>query len=186
MAELSNGWWQWAMHFSDQKSPLNDRSGARCAAGQRGPVWFLAGGYGSSKIHRVCTVPPDKAIFFPLINMAAWPEKGDRTYTCDQAKADAARNNETASGLFAELDGVAIQELRQYRVSSEKCFNVFAQMPSAKRPYNAYPAASDGYWLLLKPLSKGHHVLKFGGRYNQNDSAYGQMVQDIEYELLVQ
>lgn len=186
MGELTTEWWQWAMAFPDDVSPVHDLSGANCGIGQSGAVWFLAGGFGSSKIRRVCSVPDGKTLLFPLINMAYWPRKNNLSYTCDQAKVSAALNNETALDLFAEVDGVAVDGLKQHRVTSEKCFNVFARIPSSQRSYNAYPSASDGYWLVLKPLPKGRHILKFGGKYNRNSSAYGRMVQDIEYELIVQ
>lgn len=186
MAELTNNWWQWAMSIPDEINPVRDLSGSNCGLGQSGEVWFLAGGFGSSKIRRLCSVPEGKFLFFPLINMVYWPRSDNLSYTCDQAKASAALNNETGLDLFVEIDGVAVDGLKQYRVASEKCFNVFARIPQNQRPYNAYPAASDGFWLLLKPLQKGRHNLKFGGKYNRNSPAYGRMVQDIEYELIVQ
>lgn len=186
MPKLANEWWQWAMSFPDEVSPIRDLSGANCGLGQSGTVWFLAGGFGSSKIRRVCSVPEGKTLFFPLINMVYWPRSDNLSYTCGEAKTSAALNNESALDLFAEIDGVTVDGLKQYRASSEKCFNVFGRIPSGQRPYDAYPSASDGYWLLLKPLQKGRHVLKFGGKYNRYSSAYGRMVQDIEYELIVQ
>ena len=55
--------------------------------------------------------------------------------------------------------------------------------------YNAperYPAATDGYWLMLKPLSKGKHQLKFSASYSREGEPYGEMMQDIEYVLEVE
>ena len=36
-----------------------------------------------------------------------------------------------------------------------------------------YPAASDGYWLMLPPLSKGRHVLRVDAHYNNGGAAPG-------------
>jgi hypothetical protein len=174
------------MSAPDEENPVSDLTGSHCAIGQRGPVWFLAGGFGSSKVHRVCSIPAGKALFFPVINMAYWPRQGNAAHACPEVKAAAAVNNDTALDLFAEIDGVAVEGVKQYRISSDQCFDVFARIPSRERPSNGYPAATDGYWLLVKPLSKGRHILKFGGRYDRNSSAYGRMLQDIEYELVVQ
>lgn len=185
-SQLSAEWWQWAMSIPDETSPVRDLDGANCGVGQQGSVWLLAGGFGSSKIRRVCTIPEGKTLFFPLINMVYWPRRDDKSFTCEQAKASAALNNETALDLFAEIDGAAVAELKQYRVSTSQCFDVFGRVPSNQRRHNAYPSASDGYWLAVKPLPKGHHTLKFGGKYNRNSPAFGRMVQDIEYELVVQ
>jgi hypothetical protein len=184
--ELAEQWWQWAMSASEANSPVADRTGANCAVGQGGDTWFLAGGYGSSTIRRSCTVPKGKLLFFPLVNMVYWQSRRATTFTCERAKVLAALNNETALDLFAEIDGTALDNLSRYRVTSKACFDVFARASSSQGAYNAYPSATDGYWLLMEPLSPGRHVLKFGGRYNRNSVDYGRMVQDIEYILLVE
>lgn len=185
-AELAADWWQWAQSVSDDTNPVRDLTGVHCAVGQGGDVWFLAGGFGSSKIRRTCTVPADKALFFPLVNMVFFPTRGNDTYTCEAAKAEAAFNNDSALDLFAELDGSSIEDPKRFRVASEACFDIFARVPATSDPYRAFPSATDGYWLFLRPLPQGRHILKFGGRYNRSSKAYGRMVQDIEYELLVQ
>ncbi len=183
--QLSVEWWQWAISTDDEINPVRDLTGANCAVGQSGSVWFLAGGFGSSKIRRTCTVPAGKSLFFPVINMVYMPAKGYKLLTCEEAKTAAALNNKTAIDLFAELDGVPMPDVRRYRVTTHGCFDAYARIPEVQRPIKGYPAASDGYWLVLRPLEKGKHVIKFGGRYNRNSNEYGRMVQDIEYELVV-
>lgn len=185
-AQLTADWWQWAMSTSEEDSPVADPTGANCGVNQRGDTWFLAGGFGSSKIQRTCSVPAGKKLFFPLVNMVYWPARGARAITCASTKASAALNNDTALDLFAELDGTPIRDLKRYRIASSECFDVFARVPAALHPYKAFPSATDGFWLLLNPLPPGRHTLKFGGRYNHESADYGRMVQDIEYVLNVQ
>lgn len=185
-AQLTADWWQWAMSTSEEDSPVADPTGANCGVNQRGDTWFLAGGFGSSKVQRTCTVPAGKKLFFPLVNMVYWPARGARAITCADTKAAAALNNDTALDLFAELDGTPIHDLKRYRIASSQCFDVFARVPAALHPYKAFPSATDGFWLLLNPLPPGRHTLKFGGRYNHESADYGRMVQDIEYVLNVQ
>nr|WP_297351433.1 hypothetical protein [uncultured Caldimonas sp.] len=178
-------WWQWALSFPRGSGPVADVTGERCALGQRGDVWFLAGAFGSSKVRRTCSIPAGKTLFFPLINMAYWPSRDATNFTCNRAKELAALNNETALDLFAEVDGVSLPNLERLRVASVRCFDAFARVPADEKPYKAYPAATDGYWLQLKPLPRGQHTLKFGGRYNRESGPYARMVQDIEYVLVV-
>lgn len=187
LEELSAQWWQWAEAVPDEVNPVRDLTGAHCDEGQAGSVWFLAGGFGSSRIHRRCQVPTGKALFFPVINMAYYPTEpaGVRPATCAEARAAARVNNDSAIDLFAELDGIILRDLRQQRVTTRKCFDIFARLPAEERPYDGYPSASDGFWILLPPLPPGRHRLHFGGRYNQHSSAYGTMLQDIEYELVI-
>lgn len=184
--QLATQWWQWAMSFPEENSPVADHTGAKCAFGQSGNIWFLAGGFGSSKIRRTCHLPKGKTLFFPLVNMVYWRAQDAVGFTCERAKMLAALNNDTALDLFAEIDAIPIANLKQYRVASDQCFDVFARAPKSAGLYNAYPSATDGYWLQIRPLSPGRHTLKFGGRYNRTSSDYGRMVQDIEYELLVE
>ncbi|STQ90783.1 hypothetical protein [Iodobacter fluviatilis] len=183
--KLAAEWWQWAMSTPRDESPVADLSGANCSKNQSGNTWFLAGGFGSSKIRRTCTIPAGKTLFFPLINMVYIPARGVKSITCEDTKAAAALNNDTALDLFAELDGKPVSNPRQYRISSKNCFDAFARQPASMQPYKAFPSATDGFWLLLKPLPPGPHTLKFGGKYNRESAGYGRMVQDIEYVLLV-
>ncbi len=54
--EWSKRWWRWAMSFDPADSPVADRTGALCANGQAGPVWFLAGTYGTRRTERTCRI----------------------------------------------------------------------------------------------------------------------------------
>ena len=174
------------MSSPDEINPVRDRDGAHCDTGQQGKVWFLAGGFGSSLIRRSCTIPAGKYIFFPVINMAYWPQKENNGLTCEQVRKSAAVNNDTAIDLFVKIDGQALKNPKRYRARTRKCFDVYGRISAEEKPYNAFPSASDGYWILLKPLQPGKHSIKFGGQYNKASSAYGRTLQDIEYEITVE
>ena len=184
-ADFGDAWWMWAQSNPEDNDPVRDRSGSLCHVGQQGTVWFLAGGFGSSKIKRRCALAAGKHVFFPVVNMAYWPRSENNGYTCDQAKKNSAVNNDSALDLFVEVNGVPVKDVKRFRARSAQCFDIYQRIPADEKPYNAFPSASDGYWIMLPPLPKGTHTLKFGGRY-KTDSAGGRMVQDIEYELVVQ
>lgn len=181
ISEYPNMWWEWAYSTPKEVNPVRDITGENCHQGQKGDVWFLAGGFGSSNIKRKCEVPSGKYIFFPVINMVYWkPQSGN--LPCEKAKEYAALNNEELISIDVELDSKKSSNPAHTRMSSPQCFNIFARASDA---YNAYPSATDGYWVMLKPLSKGKHVLKFQARYNRENGAFGKMAQDIEYELII-
>ena len=69
LATYANLWWQWAFSMAEAESPVLDEVGTFCSVNQAGPIWFLAGGYGSSRIDRVCEVPAGRHLFFPIINV---------------------------------------------------------------------------------------------------------------------
>lgn len=182
ISSYPNLWWQWAYASKKEINPVQDLTGKNCHQGQGGSVWYLAGGFGSSKIQRKCSIPAGKYIFFPVINMAHW-KPIDAVLSCDEAKEYAALNNNRLISIDIELDSKKASNPAHSRMSSNQCFNIFSRMPGEK--YDAYPSATDGFWIMLKPLSKGSHILKFQAKYNQENSAFGKMVQDIEYELVV-
>jgi hypothetical protein len=66
-SDWGNSWWQWFDAIPASVTPLVDTTGANCAQGQSGPVWFLAG-TPSGNVDRDCTIPADKYIFYPLAN----------------------------------------------------------------------------------------------------------------------
>jgi hypothetical protein len=174
-SELTNRWWQWAGSFEYADSPVSDATGERCGAGQEGPVWFLAGTYGSMPAKRTCKVPADKYLFFPLINYIVMPRMCGQC-SCDQVVATAHEVTNGAMGLFTELDGRALGALNEHRVASNGCFNVAGRIPNGPK---IEPAASDGYWLLIPPLPKGKHTLRFGG-------SLPSLRQELIYTLIVE
>lgn len=184
VSEYANIWWQWTYSMPPEISPVRDNLGTHCHQGQTGDVWFLAGGYGSSTINRICEVPAGKYLFFPVINMVYWPRyKG--AITCDEAKENAALNNDSLLEIRIELDGMESWNPANTRIASSECFDLLGMVPREYEPPYVYPAASDGYWVMLKPLSRGTHSLKFSAQYNNEEGDFGHMAQDIEYQLIV-
>jgi len=185
VSDYVNIWWQWTYTMPREISPVRDLSGKYCDVGQHGDVWFLAGGYGSSKIRRSCTIPEGKYIFFPVINMVYWPNH-EGSLTCENAKKFAALNNDELLSIEISLDSESAWNPANTRISSENCFNLLGLIPQELNPPEIYPAATDGYWVMLKPLSRGTHTLTFKAQYNREKGAYSKMAQDIEYKLTVE
>lgn len=150
--DWSRAWWQWAGSFSSQESPIADRTGELCGEKQKGPVWFLAGTYGTLRTVRTCRVPKGKHLFFPLINYVVMP-RSDRSTTCASAMETAERITQ----------------------ATKKCFDMGAL---TEEQYKVFPSAANGYYVMLRPLPPGKHVLNFGG-------ALPGMLQAVTYTLIV-
>lgn len=171
--EWSRAWWQWAGSFDDDESPVADETGELCDLKQRGPVWFLAGTYGTGRTIRTCTIPSGKHLFFPLVNAVQMPWSEDTT--CAAATARARRAMDDASALIVDIDGHRVEGLDKQRFATTKCFDMGARTDDRER---IFPSAANGYYVMLKPLSPGRHVLNFGG-------AVPGMVQAVTYTLIV-
>jgi hypothetical protein len=168
--EWSAKWWEWALSIPTAKNPILDDDGKDCDKKQKGSVWFLAGTFGGPGVIRECTLPPGKAIFFPILNNVAIDT--DPTDTVASLRAQAAGPPiSTVSELNATVDGIPLKGLFQFHFLSP----VFSfQLPNdGLLPLGiclpldqdntgfCETAVSDGYWLLLHPLNEGQHTIFF-------------------------
>jgi hypothetical protein len=181
--EWSARWWQWLLSIPDAKNPNLDRTGANCADGQTGQVWFLAGTFGGSA-RRSCTIPAGRDLFFPALNELFGQGLGDCTGPddCDVTalRKLAATKADDPKSLEVTIDGIRVAKLDQYRVTSP-AFNVFLPQGAIFSLPNGTigPVVSDGYWLLLAPLSRGQHIIHFKSVDNSG------LTIDVTYTLTV-
>jgi hypothetical protein len=172
-------WWQWALAAPVPVNPVLDPTGEDCGVGQSGEVWFLAGTFGGSAT-RSCSVPAGRALFFPVLNSAFIATEPGETEEMVHSGTTARIDSVDTSLLAAEIDGVAIDDLAQYRAHSPTFFvtlpvdNMFGV---AGGMYG--PAATDGFWLMSAPLSPGAHTIHFRGVF-----ASGLTV-EVTYHLTV-
>jgi len=177
-AEWSKAWWQWAGSFEASDSPIADRTGVHCHLKQQGPVWFLAGTYGTARTARRCTIPRDKYVFFPLINYVVMPTSVQASCSscCASFAATAKSITDHPSHLVLDLDGHRIESLARYRQATTECFDMAAL---ADQRYRVFPSTANGYYVMLRPLTPGKHVLNFGG-------VLPRMSQAVTYTLIVE
>jgi hypothetical protein len=182
-------WWQWAYGIPEGYSPLIDDTGEYAAIGQRGPVWFLVGAYTIDGVEsRTITIPEGKSLFFPILarqfdNVGAVTPKSVEDLQADAAAFAMAVDLLT---LSCSVDGIALTDLPKRRVISGP-FEYTVGPGTLPVGFGAeagdvvYPAVSDGYWVMLKPLAPGNHVVEFSGAVG-GDFDY---VQDVTYNITV-
>jgi hypothetical protein len=166
--EWAAAFWQWVLSIPADRSPLTDTTGAFAGENQSGPVWFVAGTFGSSE-ERSYTVPAGKSLFVPVYNWIF----GSGAFDCDPSvpgvpcdvpalQAAAAANTEAADVLEVSIDDVPVQNVRGYRAASLAPFSItYPENSVTGLPAGTYfPQVADGYWLMLAPLPKGVHTLR--------------------------
>jgi hypothetical protein len=170
--EWAAAWWQWALSIPADRNSFNDPDGHLCGEGQSGPVWF-AEAAGPGAVERVCRMPAGKAIFMPVYNWIF----GAGVFDCDpsvpgvQCDVELLRQNAAANTVKAEetggileviIDGKRVQNVKQYRAQSPTTFCLtYPENSLLGLPAGVYcPQVTDGYWLLVEPLSAGEHTIK--------------------------
>jgi hypothetical protein len=179
-------WWQWTLSISKDSNPGGDTTGKDCSLKQNGPVWFLAGTFGGAAT-RTCTIPAGKAIMLPLINAMCDYLAKPNLKTEQQLLACAKSENEGITGLDATVDGVKTQGLQNYRVQSSLFNFTYPANNINGAPIGSTQGVSDGYWVLLKPLTVGSHKIHIAGSVvNYAGGALNNFGNEVTYNIRVQ
>ncbi len=207
LSDLSAAWWRWVYSIPQPyaadtalSNPLSDTTGASCMVGQRGSVWFLAGGNGSAgPVTRSCSVPEGDSIFFPVINFSNinTPNCPPGTASMDvkalQAVLPPAIESVNSNPLHVTVDAADVTKTLVKLVQSppfELAFpaqNVFGPSACANNvplPAGIYsPVVAEGYYVWLPPLKPGSHTIAFSA--SGQTSFFGSNVQHVTYHVTV-
>jgi hypothetical protein len=192
-AEWTGRWSQWVFSRPGPVNPeWNDPTGAYCAEGQAGPVWFLASNGGGTLV-RDCTVPAGKALlvnimFVECSNVEGPPFHGDT----EAELRDCARYWLNPLELdAASVDGVPLTGLLPtYRFQSpyyslalpdQNVYQTVFGMPEVTGG-TVFRSVSDGFFVMLAPLPAGPHTIHFAGH---GTGEVSWLVWDITYHLTV-
>ena len=190
LSHLSAHWWQRATSIPTSVSPLSDATGDLCMLGDSGPVWFLYGTLGAGNAVRSCSIPADRALFFPVFNEV----DVNSPNVCGQGAASlsiadlraAVAPFVDAAKVAVHVDGHRLQSV--HRVKSVPfsvvmpADNIFVAPCGGKptdSPAGVYsPAVDDGYYAFVPPLPPGAHTIHI-------QATSGTVSLDVTYHLTV-
>jgi hypothetical protein len=173
MADWGERWWQWIYHIPAEQNPFVTPD-ADCQVNQAGPVFFLPTVIdpgGAATVERSCSLPEGKALLvtpgatlndFPCPFPGFEPPPGVPLY--DFLKDGIASIVSSVTTIDITIDGVPVPVPFAHRTQSPHLFEVDgdASLQSVLDPCitgTPQPAYSDGYFVMLKPLSRGSHEL---------------------------
>ena len=161
--EWGEEWIKWALSIPRVDNPAADSTGKNCVQKQKGPVWFLAGTFGGSA-KRKCIIPAGKAILFPIVAKECSFVEDDDLKTEQELSERVKEVMNYVMHMDVIVDTVQLQDLNKYRAHSRVFDLVFPE----NNVYNVKPgptrSVTDGYWILLKPLSVGKHQIYFNAK----------------------
>ncbi|WKE67160.1 hypothetical protein PVT67_07965 [Gallaecimonas kandeliae] len=172
-------WWQWQKSVPGPASPYADVTGHRCDYNQKGPVWFLASAPNGQKVDRYCNVPAGKFLFVPMLSMLAAPNF-ENQYPCETMQQAVQVSWPLIKELSLQVDGQDMGNLAPFKQSSRQCFDLLGAVSRDRLPPKITPSATEGYWVMVKPLPPGEHKLSIRSRYEAGD---GEQVQNIDYTI---
>lgn len=169
-------WVRWVMALPYSNGPVNDPDGDACAWGQDGPVWFLAG-TGGGHAERECDVPAGKKLVFPLVNQwcVFFPEFFPTEASIEAALPEYLEKfvdfPEAVCSLTLTVDGVDVladmDVVEDLYVVTEDTFDIEVNEDHFASSYGIaggpMTAITGGFYVRLKPLAPGNHVIELGG-----------------------
>jgi hypothetical protein len=155
-------------------------------------VWFLAGSFGTDPVVRTCEVPAGKSLFFPLINSfyGAFLNDPPDTRTEEFVRAEASCTE--AAEISVSIDRFNVPQPTRFFTGASGSlsprFNVqlppghvFGVDESIVPELVLSPSSEQGYYLFVRPLSPGEHVI----HWVASGCSSPGFTQDITYRLTV-
>jgi hypothetical protein len=167
---------QWIYAQPLAHNPLFDQTGADCAVGQHGPVWFIPPIAGPRVFtgSRTCTIPAGKAIFldighdlndYPCPDPSFQPAPGESLY--DFLIRTDLPIMDSVNLLEVSLDGQPFSDVLGYRFISDDLFTITGdtglQFFDPCITGTPQPAIVDGFFMMFKPLDLGAHTISVHG-----------------------
>ena len=184
--------WQYVLKIPAATNPAADTTGANCAVDQsKGPVFFLTGNFTSAaSVTRDCTVPAEKTLVIPVVNSECSTLEAPPYYGRNEGELRACATGSIDGVIIKTLqltiDGKSVKDLGAYRVQSPLFKfhlpqdNIFGLQPGTGS------SVSDGYWVIVKPLSSGPHTVHFEGTIKYGPLDTDVFSVDVTYNLTVQ
>ncbi len=175
MTQWDERWWQWEVSSPTARNPSLDPTGANCASGQSGPVWYLGVVFGTATVTRSCTVPSDRAILVNLsgvLNDYPCPDPNFQPAAGQSLQDFLTQGARDVVGIVNSLtltvDGVSIPDLFG-RLDVTPLFD-FTADPSLATSIDpcitgsSQQAVAASFLAMLKPLPVGTHTIVFTAR----------------------
>jgi hypothetical protein len=176
-------WWQWALAQPADTNPVLDQTGANCSVGQEGKVWFLAGSFDSGPVNRACAVPTGTALLIPVVNYVycAFVSDPPEQRTEEFVRSQVSFVPDLATGLTASVDGMRVTDIQARYFEESSLFSVVLPDDNIFGLPGGFvldPCVDAGYYVVVRPLPPGEHVIHFGG-------SLGDFGLDVTYQITV-
>ena len=174
IGEWTVDWWQWALGQSSPNDAFSDTTGENAGVNQSGPIFFVAGTTGGSAT-RTFTVPSNKYLLFPLVNVSI-SNIEDPSLSEQEISSQVTMIADLVDSLEATIDGVPIANPFDYRATAP---DFFSYTTAENNPFllpigTTEKAFADGYYVMIEPLKSGTTTtFSFGGGVSAFDFTTG-------------
>lgn len=180
VAEHTIDWWSYVLSFNCVNSPLNGAPSLMPVGGLTDPVAFLVGTTTYGSVIRNVEISRNQRILVPIISII-------NDYPCDDAtfkplpgqsieeflQEHAESYIDKVSAISATLDGNPIKITDDNRFQTDLFYfqgnKDLAECTNYCISGEKQAAVSDGYWLMIRGLARGKHVLTVHAEISEYD-----------------
>lgn len=191
-AEHQQNFWKWILEIPANESPVNDRTGEKCANGQsnsNSSVFYLSFNNGGIST-RSCEVPAGKGLFIPIMQVE-FSEKEVPNASIEDLRRAVTKDQDSVNSLYLKIGDKEYKygDLIKYRTQTDVFEVVF--------PDNGIfgvieggvsKVIGDGFYIITEPLTKGNYSVHFKSSLIclDPDCAEPNFAQDIKYSILAE
>ena len=191
-AEHQKNFWKWLLEIPANESPVNDRTGEKCANGQsntNSSVFYLSMNIGGIS-ERTCNVPVGKGLLIPVMQVE-WSDKEAPGASVEELHKSAKKDQDSVNSLYLKIGDkeYKYKDLIKYRTETDVFKVVF--------PDNGIfgvieggisNVVSDGFYIITEPLTKGNYSVHFKSSLICPDPGCAEpnFAQDIKYNIVAE
>ena len=191
-AEHQKNFWKWILEIPANESPVNDRTGEKCANGQsntNSSVFYLSINNGGIS-ERTCKVPVGKGLLIPVMQVE-WSDKEAPGASVEELHKSAKKDQDSVNSLYLKIGDkeYKYKDLIKYRTQTDVFEVVF--------PDNGIfgvieggvsKVVADGFYIITEPLTKGNYSVHFKSSLICPDPGCAEpnFAQDIKYNIVAE
>lgn len=195
--QLGAAWWEYFIGIPFETHPAQAPDGPiDCSLNQRGPVWYIPSPGPTNVVRNFSCDIPQRSLFFPILTQVTFNadgiffpegtplevkrefiEDGVQNFFCNQtATIDGVPTNYRSPNIIAQTDPF------RYRSGVNGGPDGLGLPPDL---VNDPEAIAGGTWVLLAPLSRGHHELRIRAGVCNPETGDEDFFLDTTYQLNV-
>ena len=191
-AEHEKNFWKWILEIPANESPVNDRTGEKCATGQsntNSSIFYLSMNNGGIS-ERTCKVPVGKGLLIPVMQVE-WSDKEAPGASVEELHKSAKKDQDSVNSLYLKIGDkeYKYKDLIKYRTQTDVFEVVF--------PDNGIfgvieggisKVVADGFYIITEPLIKGNYSIHFKSSLICPDPGCAEpnFAQDIKYNIVAE
>ena len=191
-AEHEKNFWKWILEIPANESPVNDRTGEKCANGQsntNSSIFYLSMNNGGIS-ERTCKVPVGKGLLIPVMQVE-WSDKEAPGASVEELHKSAKKDQDSVNSLYLKISDkeYKYKDLINYRTHTDVFEVVF--------PNNGIfgviegglsKVVADGFYIITEPLIKGNYSIHFKSSLICPDPGCAEpnFAQDIKYNIVAE